>query len=540
MKILDRKRQLIQRSAKIVALLGLLWLSPHSVTPAAALPAKIPMPNEFATLVLNEPWDMHYKENIPHPYQGIQDDQTHPYTTPSGSGYIWTATINSTGVTSGVGLYLVAPGFKGGLPLMREGNSFMRNNKVDTSKYHYLSFSMNYTGSNSPIVAVYGTDGWDDFAADPAVNYAAVGWITITPGSHNYLVDISTLSYLNTGRNWTDLKNKTLTGLRLLLVNGQAGTNIQFNWIRLTDASYNTSSTLNNPTRLQFTAPSYTSGEDYATATRGSAWDMNNSADIWTTNPPWDGGINLTSFSFNNSATGCTSVCANFQNTSNDPRLYLKGPENIPINSSKYRYFTYRYWIEGTWDLTQVGGWAGRVIWFGPGGYGTDQAITSQWYLREGWNTYNIDLAAASLDPSSLSTWTSVQPHTLRITPNEGTLSQTMHLDYVRLTARDTTDASYTIRWNTINPDNNTVSSIALYYDTDQNSANGGRTLITTLLNSNPGSYVWNTSGLSNGQVLYISADVNDGYNTTTWYSEAPLVITHLGPYKEYIPLIIR
>ncbi len=517
----------MHRSFKVLALmgviLGLALFGLRSAPIATAAPAKVPSPNEYATLVLNDPWDMDTKGDIPQPYQGV--------TNVSASNSIWSATITSAGVQNGVGLWFLAPGFKGGMPIGKEGKSFMHDNQIDTSKYHYLSFRMNYTGQNSPIVAIFGTDGWDDFAGDAAANYAAVGWITINPGWNNYMADLSSLNYLQ-GRNWTNLVNKKLTGLRFLMVNGQQGANLQFNWIRLTDARYSFNDTLNNPTRLQFTAPSYTSGQDYATATRGSAWDMNSTADVYTTPPPFDPSIDLTNFSF-------VGGIANFQNTSSQSKLYFHGPENVPIDSSQYRYLTYRFWIEGTWDLSSVGGWVGRAIWFGPGGYGTDDAVTQDWYFREDWNTYTIDLVTAPLEPEHVnhSTWTSVQPRILRLTPNEGTLQQTMHLDYARLTARDTADTLYTIRWNTINPDGNSVA-ITLYYDTDQDPTNG-RTLIGAV-SGNPGSYNWNTSGLPNGQAFYVSGDVNDGYNTTTWYSETPLVIVHLGSIKTYLPLILR
>jgi hypothetical protein len=128
----------------------------------------------------------------------------------------------------------------------------------------------------------------------------------------------------------------------------------------------------------------------------------------------------------------------------------------------------------------------------------------------------------------------------LRLTPNEGTLSQWMHLDYAKLTARDVAGTTYTIRWDTVNPDSDSVT-ITLYYDTDQNPSNG-RALIGAV-SGNPGSYDWNTSGASNGAVLYISGDANDGLNTTTWYSEAPLVVSRpvvCTTNCTYLPLILK
>jgi len=90
-----------------------------------------------------------------------------------------------------------------------------------------------------------------------------------------------------------------------------------------------------------------------------------------------------------------------------------------------------------------------------------------------------------------------------------------------------------------------------LYYDTDKNPSNG-RTLIPVgaSLAAPPGgafesflplvqkgteappeidpligvSRFWNTTGVPPGP-YYISADVSDGFMTTTWYSEVPVII---------------
>jgi hypothetical protein len=450
---------------------------------------------DYASLVLGDSWDMSESTDLAS-YTNIGN--------PSFSNGVFSGVVSSAGSS-----YLdlnVDP-----------------NHPLDPSVFKILTFRMNI-GLSTSAYSVWWTDE-NDTAKGINIGGLRSGWNT-------YSYDLSKSPDWNNGqkkkiiRFYPTLSSGASFQLDWMTISTVANANNDFNALSAVYTAYSAAPlAINQPTRLAFTAPSYTSGEDYATATRGAAWDMNSVADVYTTPPPAEASIDLTNFSF-------TNGIANFQNTSDNSKLYLRGPETVPINSQKYRYFTYRFYIEGTQDLSSVGGWVGRVIWFGPLGYSNaglgyvgDEAVTQDWPLLEGWTIYNIDLATAPLETerTNHSTWTSVQEHALRLTPNEGTLQQAMHLDYVRLTARDVADQSHTIRWNTVNPDSDTVA-VTLYYDTDKDPSNG-RTRIAALTN-NPGSYVWNTSGLNNGAVLYISGDANDGTNTTTWYSEAPLVVS--------------
>ncbi len=450
---------------------------------------------DYASMILNDPWDMDQSTDV-------------------------RSTNGITGLTFGGG---IASG-----TVSQTGASYLElnvdpNRPLDPSIFKTVSFRLSVRSYAYASLWWHDNSGWGH-ADLPA------GAPPFNPGWNTYSLDLSNQTGWNNG-----LTKDTLRFYPAIV----ASNDFQLDWLAIsTTAAGNDLAILstvvtaysaaplaiNNPTRLTFTAPSYTSGEDYAASTRGSAWDMNSLADVWTTPPPAETSIDLNNFSV-------TSGVANFQNTSPNSKLYFHGPENVPINSAKYRYFTYRFLIDGTQDLGPVGGWVGRVIWYGPLGYSNtgsgytgDEAVTQDWALQEGWTIYNIDLVTAPLEIERVnhSTWTSVQQHALRLTPNEGTLQQTMHLDYAKLTARDVADQSYTIRWNTVNLASNPVT-ILLYFDTDQNPANG-RTPIGTVT-GNPGNYVWDTSGLPSGQTLYISGDVDDGWNTTTWYSEAPLVI---------------
>jgi len=478
---------------------------------------------------------------------------------PSVSGGIWTATTNG----SGPSFWLLSPGYEYSLHIGRDGNNYMQNLKIDTSEYYNLSFRMNYTKPDLPRrLLFYWTSGDLNFLTDPSQAYVASNPIDLLPGWNTYSVDLRTVGVLDS-RNMDGWEGQ-LTGLMLFFIDDTGGSTIQLDWVRLTGETDPLSS--NQPVRLTFTAPSYTSGEDYATQDVGNSWDMNDSSDIYTTPPNVGETIDLAGFDF-------TRGIASFYNTSKDSMLYFKGPATVPIDSSKYRYFTYRFYIEGIQDLSAVGGWVGRVIWYGPLGYSDpsrgyvgDEAVTMAWVLHEGWNEYTIDLATAQLDTmrENHSTWTSVQPRGFRLTPNEGTLSQWMHLDYAKLTARSRADSFFAIQWDLVNPDSDPITT-TLYYDTDTDPDNG-KTLITTLptvgvscsgqgraLNEHsPGisssdaytyflhlpwvtrhyyacsgnCYVWGTSSVAAGD-YYVYAELDDGYNVTSWYSETPVEIRH-------------
>lgn len=271
----------------------------------------------------------------------------------------------------------------------------------------------------------------------------------------------------------------------------------------------------NTRLRLTVTAPSYTSGEDFSTSIVGNTWDMNDAADISS----WE---NLSvAPSYSNGIMTATSISA--QRSCGlpwgEPKLMLN-MNGKSINTQYYRYLTIKVKVNATFDFGD--GWVSRLHWVKDtyATYGT----TNDMPLYLGWNTFQVDLHGNIQDDEMPGTasWLSTSPNIMRFDPFEIPPATQFQIDEIKLTARDAADASYTIRWDTYNP-GSLPTNITLYYDTDRNPSNG-RTLIGAV-SGNPGSYVWNTSALSNGLVLYVSGDVNDGYGTTTWYSETPVTI---------------
>jgi hypothetical protein len=140
-------------------------------------------------------------------------------------------------------------------------------------------------------------------------------------------------------------------------------------------------------------------------------------------------------------------------------------------------------------------------------------------------------------------------PKVFRFDPIEISIPALIHLDYVVLTAENLINqgSSFEINYTTIPETGVTVS---LYYDTDKN-PNNGRTLISAgasletflgldrqvflplIKREEPQpevdiltgiSRLWNTTGVPAG-TYYISADVSDGFMTTTWYSEVSVTV---------------
>jgi hypothetical protein len=158
--------------------------------------------------------------------------------------------------------------------------------------------------------------------------------------------------------------------------------------------------------------------------------------------------------------------------------------------------------------------------------------------LVEGWNTITVDLADDSRpDPNGLyddeaasyGSWTSISPKVIRFDPHEipNSAPLTFSIDDIKLTAKDISSGSFDVLWTKTDPDD-AASTVKLYYATVPD---GTGTLFATVTNG-IGSYHWRTASLSNGE-YYIRAEVSDGLNTTSWWSESPLVVSR--PVGEYL-----
>jgi hypothetical protein len=312
---------------------------------------------------------------------------------------------------------------------------------------------------------------------------------------------------------------------------------------------------INAPPQPNITKPSKTSGQDFAQAELGNAWDMAESSDIASA-------VCLTSGNFSNgiySAVVPSPICPTGSGNA-DPIINLNGSQSI--DATKYRYLSYRFYHSGQQNVGE--GWIARVGWAST----TEATIMSRdVIILEDWNTYKLDMWADDVVdesyPSGTRNWLASHPNRIRFDPDElaaALAPATIQLDWVKLTAMDEVvqGESFPILY-----DLNATPPVTLtfYYDTDTDPSNG-RTLIgstsklaqsssmevsswsfaslqvrassnyTTYLplvarnyfDCSGNCYRWNTASVSPG-IYYVCVDSRDAYNSIYRCSEAPVVI---------------
>ena len=316
---------------------------------------------------------------------------------------------------------------------------------------------------------------------------------------------------------------------------------------------------LNKVPSVQIVAPSMTSGPEYSALEIGNPWDMSDAADV-NLNPPPPFRTCMDQTRFENGVFHARTPRCPKDLLHNDPMIFLGGFDRNPpgtpdpeVNTGRYRYFSFRYWLEG--EQNMPGGWVARVLWWKENA--TDNGAVEapstgrDIILYEGWNTYSLDLTAEDAVDNTLPqdrSWLESHPNRMRLDPNEMMPDLSpgfIHLDWVKLTAVDEGQRGqpYTIRFLT----SESGVSARAYYDTDRNPGNGKtavrevsdsavstqhRLLLPLMTRSSGGSDAraaeetirWDTSGVPAGQ-YWICIEVNDGLNTRTWYSEAPVIV---------------
>lgn len=324
---------------------------------------------------------------------------------------------------------------------------------------------------------------------------------------------------------------------------------------------------LHAPAQLTITKPSMTSGADYAETELGNAWDMQDPEDINNNTPSWwASGVTNESFVgdvYRSDLITCAS-------THIDPKLFIghldrPGEPDPTIDTSKYRYLSFRFKHSGTQNVTE--GWVARLGWWQQNGSQVPEEVvmSRDIILLEGWQTYSVDLwqpdVVDEAHPIQRS-WLNSAPNRLRFDPSElnrDLLPAYIEIDWLKITAVDEVSRGdiFPIQFDV---QSDLPVDLTIYYDTDANPSNG-RSLITNVdqitapadassavlaepsaLTANysiylpalynrfvsdcsaDSCYAWNTSGVQPG--LYtICIQVDDGYNSAYQCSEAPVKI---------------
>jgi hypothetical protein len=354
-------------------------------------------------------------------------------------------------------------------------------------------------------------------------------WIRLTPSPASPLAAKQTITWSGSGLATITVRDTT-DGAVLPVASNISGNSYLWNYGVLAPGSYtlivtNASGSgqanfsINNPSSIEVTNPSMTSGQDYATTVLGNPWDMNSSADIQLTGSDY-----LANLSFTGGVMHAT-------NTINDPNVTLLYNTNnaVPIDTTRFRYLTYRLQVDGPYDLGN--GSVARIVWNSQALMSGHTATVSQDIIVwPGMNTYSLDLAPLSAAPdgglepvAAQEPWTAAPKRHLRLDPHEFSEARTFHIDDVKLTAKPVAGASFTITFLATDLDGD-PGTVALYFDADTNPLNG-RTLIASSIPRTAGQFVWNTSSVAVGE-YYIQAEVTDGIQTTSRYSTVPVVVT--------------
>jgi len=466
---------------------------------------------DYASNELGNPWDMDGPGDIAFEYTRGNGGVGTPVF--SGGELQFTATNGDPRIT------VLLPSHSNTNPIPTEGGF----RPISTSKYRYLTVRMQSPGFTFAQVFWQASLG-STFSG--SVAKAANG------GSYQIITfDLLANGTGSTGDAW----NKTPTIQGLYFDPGMLTGSYKIDYIRLSTVD---PTAPNNVLPITWiTSASYISGQDYATTELSNAWDMSEASDVADTHD-----LNAGSISF----SGGIMNAINVQGTSNcgvpcgDPQVTLR--TSGAINASKYKYLTYRMQLDGVQDT--VNGSVARVLWWST--KPQQASISSSWVIGEGFQTVSFDLSKFKLEPSSFATWNNSAPIVFRFDPHEFAAPRAFHIDYVMLTADSTANASFDIRYQ-----KSAGATPQFFADTDTNPDNGGGTaincgavqaaavgdfkvflsLITHFGAAPPvepagNTCRWDTSGVVAGS-YYIHSVTSDGTDTTSAYSQTPVIVSH-------------
>ena len=295
-------------------------------------------------------------------------------------------------------------------------------------------------------------------------------------------------------------------------------------------SNYSARLTVNEAPTGYFTTPTQISGDEYSAKVTKNKWDMSDASDISNLSPATPHALRQFSQSaFVGGRFQALADAANKNASGSDAQVHLSVKSSSPIDTSEYRYVTYRMAIDGTHypsiaDKVRSGFVARSVFW--NDNIMTDGVRPPAHVVYEGWHTYSYDMRGTNagfglLEAGVPFRWSRFLRN-FRIDPLETQYPTWFYVDDVKLNAENRTkERLYKISWVIRDPDSATVKT-KLYYDTDDRGFNGK--LITTLYNLKPGShsYIWDTQNIK-ARRYYIYAVLEDAKNSAKFY--APVYI---------------
>ena len=466
---------------------------------------------DYATDVLRDPWDMSNVEDVsldPGEVGGFAN-----FTVNSGGNGL----AGGTTAITDAGVMFLSRGIYGTVNALKSGFSF----PIDTASYQKLSVRLSdsgpgenpqvywfpkQSGEASPeefgvrflpptkpgfsiLVTSLGppdtqTTPWTSapmrgFRIDPnsdnAGNDMFFDWIRLTCADNSPCATMNTASWTGgSGDALVEVLDAGGTVLNVAPTPTVSGTSLSWNTGILPPGNYTLRVTrggdvgtkafrVNTPPTIAVTDPSRTSGADYATAVLGNAWDMSTANDI-------AGSTNVDPITFSGGQLHGT-------NTNGDPAIALLDHTNNsqPIDTSRYRYFTYRMQVDGPVDIAN--GSVSRIFWgSGPSAGGAEITTTRDIVAFAGMRNYTLDLASLSVgvtggleESGAQEIWTTNNKRQLRFDPHEFAAARPFHIDDVKLTANPESYGTYTLHWAGADADAGDAATVNLYYDDDRN-----------------------------------------------------------------------
>ena len=554
-----------------------------------AIGVRLPAGPDYATEVLGDPWDMANPEDIsidPDDRSGWGANFGFP-----GDGTVGGTTAPLSGGSVDTTIMFLNRGYYNIINPGRTGRKF----PIDTAVYKKLTFKM-YSGLAGELPAVYWfhtSPGDPANLPDPLATLGVMFTQLTVVGNKIFTADLTQVPAQ--GAAWA---KAPVVGVRIDPNGTAAGQNVFFDWVRLTrsdadpqaailpiswsggsgnstveviDASgtvltiatnlattainwnygvlppgnytlrvtrgtiqevASTTFIINNPPLITVTDPNETDGEDFATTVLSNPWDMNESADVAATG-------NVTGITFSGGVFSGTNAPPFIS----DPNVILYNSSTTVIDTSKYRFLTYRMQLDGPYGLGQ--GSVARVFWSSTINADASLMTTTKDIIAwpgtvpgtPGFVTYTVDLGQLSTVTNgglelagTQQVWGAANIRHFRIDPHEFTAARSFHIDYVRLAAmREARNGSFVIRYVASDADPaDAGATVKLYYAPDKNPANR-QLIVSSLPLSADRQYMWDTSSVAPG-IYYIYGEVNDGLNINGLYSQgqlrvAPLVV---------------
>jgi hypothetical protein len=292
-------------------------------------------------------------------------------------------------------------------------------------------------------------------------------------------------------------------------------------------------------------APSYTSGEDFATAVLGNPWDMNAVGDIDTGDTEMGGIKSL------RAAGGVATIVTRDDGMGSCAEPWPHRPLALNlggrrIDTTKYRYLTWRYKVQNAPDQGAGGvvraRWQAQHLPHWPTGRTDDISL----YTGD-WQTYSVDLPEVRLEVEG-GTWGDFEVNVMQIMLHESHREWTSQLDWVKLTAENVARTSYTVQWEVI--DSALPLKTTLYWAVKSGSSFqlvpgtahvipapsgpvpplANKMYVPVVLGGSGSAgdgrfqHVMSTAKLTNGRRYYVAVKLEDGYNESWRYSEVPVL----------------